>query len=64
MIRNRDGKSDVITAMGGACLPTASDWMLCTYDGNWMEDAFGDQPVDSLDGDCSPVSLIEAVRII
>ena len=64
LFRLRDGKSDVITATDGISLPSLDDWMLCTYAGDWTKDAFGDQPVDWLDWDCSPVGLIEATRIV
>lgn len=64
MFRFRDGKSDVITNYDGISLPTASEWMLCVYQGDWRKEAFGDQPIDNLDGDCSFVPLIHATRLL
>ena len=61
MVRYRQGVSDVITDIGGLQLPTESDWHLCTYAGDWLDEAHGDQPLIAHISEDSPLGLIERV---
>lgn len=62
MVRQRDGKTDVVTDADGSWVPDANDWMFATYAGDWLRDADAEL-VDTLDHETSPMSLLEVVDL-
>lgn len=62
--KNADGEliTDVITDTDGVSLPADSDWLFCSYRGDWLNNP--DLPMkDNGDSEMSPVSLVELVQL-
>lgn len=61
MVRQRDGKTEVITAHDGG-LPDASDWLFCVYEGDWLSDPDAKE-IDNLGSEMSPMHILEVVDL-
>lgn len=57
-----DGKSIVVTDAEGLSLPSASDWGIGVYKGDFLQDEDA-ECIDAIDSECSPVDLMTAINI-